>query len=378
MIVCGVFIHWEADDDKKIYQFNYEATKLAIARAMTSEPTPKEITGKEGNRQASVFGRLKTSKLEATPGSTARAMRRILIQFDTDAVPSVFDRVVAVDAGIDELFSYGGVNARPRGAARARGHLHPCPADLKQTAIYIGGSDVGARQRLFDKVTGTFFGPLRVSVMIDSNGSNTTAAAAVLAARKARQPAGSHGPGAGGHRSGGRSRAQLLVREGAKCAVGFSLARTGAGDGRLGGVVRVRRCTCRACRPPRHPTSRRLVPAWRSSSRQRQRARLLTAEQRRAIPDAQSGHRSQRGSAGGHRGDRSHRQSRGARWCDLLRCHRRRRHQDEDRTKRASPSCSRPTTSCWTPSRSTRPGRRCRAPNDNARANDEARMTKRL
>jgi 5,6,7,8-tetrahydromethanopterin hydro-lyase len=46
--VCGVFIHWEAQDDKKIYQYNYEATKLAIANAMQGKPTADEmIAGKE-------------------------------------------------------------------------------------------------------------------------------------------------------------------------------------------------------------------------------------------------------------------------------------------------------------------------------------------
>src|SRR6476659_10352843 len=33
-LIVGVFIHWEASDDNKIYQYNYEATKQAIARAM--------------------------------------------------------------------------------------------------------------------------------------------------------------------------------------------------------------------------------------------------------------------------------------------------------------------------------------------------------
>ncbi len=48
VIVCGVFIHWEAQDDKKIYQFNYEATKMAIANAMHGKPTADEmIAGKE-------------------------------------------------------------------------------------------------------------------------------------------------------------------------------------------------------------------------------------------------------------------------------------------------------------------------------------------
>ena len=46
--VCGVFIHWQAADDKKIYQYNYEATKMAIANAMQGKPTADEmIAGKE-------------------------------------------------------------------------------------------------------------------------------------------------------------------------------------------------------------------------------------------------------------------------------------------------------------------------------------------
>ena len=43
VIVCVVFIHWEAKDNKKIYDFNYEATKLAIANAMQGKPTVKEM-----------------------------------------------------------------------------------------------------------------------------------------------------------------------------------------------------------------------------------------------------------------------------------------------------------------------------------------------
>jgi len=46
-IVCGVFIHWEAADDKKIYQYNYEATKLSIARAMKNEPSAEEMLAKK-------------------------------------------------------------------------------------------------------------------------------------------------------------------------------------------------------------------------------------------------------------------------------------------------------------------------------------------
>ncbi len=47
VITCGVFIHWEAADDKKIFQYNYDATKLAIARAMKDEPSASEMLAKK-------------------------------------------------------------------------------------------------------------------------------------------------------------------------------------------------------------------------------------------------------------------------------------------------------------------------------------------
>lgn len=111
-------------------------------------------------------------------------MRTILIQLDTDARASSFDRVVAVDAGVDELFNYANVtadNVEPlvHGAMFTRG-----PKELQNTAIFVGGTDVAAAEKIFERVCKTFFGPLRVSVMMDASGSNTTAAAAVLAARK--------------------------------------------------------------------------------------------------------------------------------------------------------------------------------------------------
>ena len=44
-IICGVFIHWEATDDKKIFDYNYQATKEAIARALANEPSVSDILG---------------------------------------------------------------------------------------------------------------------------------------------------------------------------------------------------------------------------------------------------------------------------------------------------------------------------------------------
>src|SRR3954465_7175819 len=44
-IICGVFIHWDAKDDKKIFDYNYQATKEAIARALANEPSLSDILG---------------------------------------------------------------------------------------------------------------------------------------------------------------------------------------------------------------------------------------------------------------------------------------------------------------------------------------------
>jgi len=106
-------------------------------------------------------------------------MRKILLHLDTSAHPSVFDRVVAYDGGADDVLSYGGVTVDAvrdlvHGAIFTRG-----PKDLHNTAIFIGGTDMTAGEQLLAAVRKTFLGPLKVSVMLDSNGSNTTAVAAV-------------------------------------------------------------------------------------------------------------------------------------------------------------------------------------------------------
>jgi 5,6,7,8-tetrahydromethanopterin hydro-lyase len=56
VIVCGVFIHWEAADDKKIYEYNYEATKLAIASAMKNEPSVDEMLSKKDTAKHPYLG----------------------------------------------------------------------------------------------------------------------------------------------------------------------------------------------------------------------------------------------------------------------------------------------------------------------------------
>lgn len=146
----------------------------------------------------------------------------ILVQLDTDPQPSVFDGVVAVDAGVAHLFRHGGVMPEKvrdlvYGALFTRG-----PADLHQTALFIGGSDVSAGEALLEAVKGTFFGPFRVSVLFDANGCNTTAAAAVLAAIEGvgGSLAGVRAAVLGGTGPVGQRVARLLLRLGVQVVVG--------------------------------------------------------------------------------------------------------------------------------------------------------------
>jgi hypothetical protein len=143
--------------------------------------------------------------------------RKILIQLDSDPLPSVFDRVVAVDAGADEVFSYGGV--RPEqvrdlvyGAIFTRG-----PKDLKSTALFIGGSDVAAGEKLLDAAVAAMLpqAGLRVSVLLDASGANTTAAAAVRGAARHTDLASAAALVLGGTGPVGQRVALLLARLGA-------------------------------------------------------------------------------------------------------------------------------------------------------------------
>jgi ribulose 1,5-bisphosphate synthetase/thiazole synthase len=107
-------------------------------------------------------------------------MRKLLLQLDSSRLPSVFDQVVAYDAGADDIMSYGGVTETD-----VRDLIHGCiftrgPKDLHNTAVWIGGSNMSAGEQLLAMAQDAVFAPFTVSMMLDSNGSNTTAVAAVV------------------------------------------------------------------------------------------------------------------------------------------------------------------------------------------------------
>jgi NADPH:quinone reductase-like Zn-dependent oxidoreductase len=107
-------------------------------------------------------------------------MRKLLLQLDSSRLPSVFDQVVAYDAGAEVVMSYGGVTE-----GDVRDLIHGCiftrgPKDLHNTAVWIGGTNMSAGEQLLAMAQDALFAPFSVSIMLDSNGSNTTAVAAVV------------------------------------------------------------------------------------------------------------------------------------------------------------------------------------------------------
>ena len=147
------------------------------------------------------------------------AKLKILIQIDPDPHASVFDAVVATDAGVDRLLQYAGVQpAQVQGLVHGAMFTRGVP-DLQSTAIFIGGSSVAAGEELLKATTKCFFGPMRVSVLLDANGANTTAAAAVLAAAKHVPLAGAVATVLAGTGPVGQRAARLLARQGAEVRV---------------------------------------------------------------------------------------------------------------------------------------------------------------
>ena len=143
-------------------------------------------------------------------------MKKLLIQLDTDIHPAVFDTVVAYDGGADHVIGHGGctpenVKALVEGAIFTR-----APKEKKFTAMFIGGSDMVAGEKLFKAVQKVFFADFRVSVMLDSNGSNTTAAAGVAKMLSSNKVAGKKAVILAGTGPVGRRVAVMLAKEGAE------------------------------------------------------------------------------------------------------------------------------------------------------------------
>jgi methylenetetrahydrofolate/methylenetetrahydromethanopterin dehydrogenase (NADP+) len=140
-------------------------------------------------------------------------VKKVLLQLDTEDHPSPFDAIVAHDAGVDVLLSHGGVKPESARALAQDAFFTRGVDDLKTMAVWVGGKNVAVGEEIFAQVQKAFFGPFQVSVMLDSNGCNTTAATTIARIAKARDLSGDRavviGLGAVGLRS-----ATLLQKEG--------------------------------------------------------------------------------------------------------------------------------------------------------------------
>ncbi|HBN75066.1 MAG TPA: bifunctional NADP-dependent methylenetetrahydromethanopterin dehydrogenase/methylenetetrahydrofolate dehydrogenase [Planctomycetaceae bacterium] len=143
-------------------------------------------------------------------------MKRILLQLDSDSHPSSFDAVTAIDGGVDQLLPYGNVSAVNVVSLVQGAMFTRSPKDLHNTAIFLGGSNVEAGESLMKRIQEQFFGPIRVSVMMDSNGCNTTASAAVIYAQSHMKLEKAQAVVLGGTGPVGRRVARLLALKGSR------------------------------------------------------------------------------------------------------------------------------------------------------------------
>jgi hypothetical protein len=146
-------------------------------------------------------------------------MKKLLYQFDTDTLPSVFDNVVGYDGGADHISAYGGVNAENVGGLVEGAIFTRSPRDKKNTALFVGGSNMLQGEAVLKAIRAKFFAKFRVSVMFDCNGSNTTAAAAVAWLAQGRALTGKRAVVLAGSGPVGQRAAVMLAREGAIVAV---------------------------------------------------------------------------------------------------------------------------------------------------------------
>jgi hypothetical protein len=142
-------------------------------------------------------------------------MKKLLFLFDTDPYASVFDTVVGYDGGADRVTGYANVTPDNVGVLVDGTIFTRGGKDKQNTAIFVGGSDMGKGEALLKAVKRKFFGPFRVSVMLDPNGSNTTAAAGVALLAKAKKLKGKKAVVLAGTGPVGMRAAALLAQEGA-------------------------------------------------------------------------------------------------------------------------------------------------------------------
>ncbi len=109
--------------------------------------------------------------------------RRILIQLDHNPHPRVFDRVMSLDGGADQVLAYGDVDPQDV-PLLVSGALYSRPLDeLERTALLITGTNDHVIEEMVRQARRAFFGAYRISLMSECKGGNAVAGAAVARLR---------------------------------------------------------------------------------------------------------------------------------------------------------------------------------------------------
>ncbi len=109
-------------------------------------------------------------------------MKKILVYLSSENHASLFDVIVGYNAGIDVVVPYGNVSVEEVREMIHNAVFTRAPDDLKNTAIFIGGHDIGRAEEMLDEAVKTFdeLPPMfRVSIAIDPDGACTTSSACV-------------------------------------------------------------------------------------------------------------------------------------------------------------------------------------------------------
>ena len=290
-------------------------------------------------------------------------MKKLLFLFDTDPYASVFDTVVAYDGGADRVTGYANVTPDNVGTL-VDGTIFTRGGKEKQnTAIFVGGGDMAKGEALLKAVKKKFFGPFRVSVMLDPNGSNTTAAAGVALLAKATKLKGKKAVVLAGTGPVGMRAAALLAQEGADVTLTSRSKERAenaakAIEARFGVKVRPVQGADEAARAKDLEGAQIVFAAGAIG------IELVKTSHWEGQPDHRGGRRCERATAAWPGRDRGDRQGQGAGRQALLRRARDRRPQTEAASRLHRPAVRKPRRRCLTPSISTLSPRRWPDAND--------------
>jgi methylene-tetrahydromethanopterin dehydrogenase len=151
-------------------------------------------------------------------------MKNILIYFDMDERPSLFDILFAYDVGYDVVQPYAGVKTQDIKGLVQDAMFPRGPKGAKYTTLFFGGSNLDAVEETAEKAKKTMFPPFQLSIALDPKGAYTTPSAIVAKVEEALSQKGETLKGKkaavlGGSGRLGRVASRILAKEGVEVAV---------------------------------------------------------------------------------------------------------------------------------------------------------------